>query len=1191
MALTKVTVNSPLTVNATGTTNITSAFLKATGPAASKIQYQVVSAVPAIGAITRGGVPVTSFTQAEVDSNVIKYTSDPTNKTVISIKYKIRIIDTTDGSSELRDFEIKYSLPDGPPEGTVTDMYVKENSEQKISNGNINFTDLYDSPTAIFFRIQNWPTHGQILKNGSPLPMGPNSEFSMADIIAGRISYKHNGDEADLDILTFKARDTKNKWSGLNPGETATEASANVYVLKIHIQLTDLPIVVVPNGPLEVLQCDTGVIDDTLLVASDEDDPTLLITFKLTKLPLHGILKKNNTPMVIGTTWTNADIAAGRITFTQDCSDTPTDEFEFDVSHSKQTMPGNKFPIRLIPNLPPNVVINPLQVPKCDTGVPNESNLKITDPEGLTPPDLVMEITELPEHGMLRINGMTATVGTKFTYADVLAGNISYIHDCTTHDPLTDQIKFILRDGALKIPLTLPIEILVVNDSPPYMIQNDIHPCERNGEVSWKFDKFDFTDDDTTPDKVWWELTELPEYGQLFINGAPATVGTKFNRTQWETVTFRYVASSPDNSILEDFAYFKLYDENNVVEDLKIHIVFPPPPLVCPDITNIPLKTSYLQEKAISEFDLFASNEGVDPIEFVFTLTKKPEFGKLYLNGVEIAEKTGTWTSQDIKDMKLTYDHETDTPPSDKFEFSVTNGFCSVNGTYSLVFLPGLKLEINQELTVVQAGPEGLIDNTYLLATSGAVSNATEILYRLTSLPTYGKLKLGGTELNLPSGDAVSFTQADIDSGLLTYEANPDQTLSDKDLFKFRVSDSIEYIDAIFKIKIIMTDRPPEIVINELPVGELTCAEITTNHLNIRDNESTDSELVITILTNTIYGTLYNGSTALAEGSTFTYADIIAGNIIYCETVEGALLDSFDFSVTDSGDNVVTPLTFPIKIIPPPPPELINKGMNIDPCVTRAITPTVLNIKNLRSTYNKDTVVFTIKSLPTYGVLERNNVALAVGDTFTLNDIYANLVNYTGLTYLTNPDSFKFDVNSDVFTATNQTFNITFKQVNNPPWVCANTGMMVFELETKAITLNELQLCDVDLDSNTVTDEDPDSAEDLDTEAGWEVGNVMTPADTDSSGRAAKTVGLETPGAPMVLTFEVTSGSARAYIRDQGGMILASSTCQTASDGIKTFRFTPSITTSYVECQVVETCVTGPSPANWSFHIDKEGTA
>ncbi|MNK54308.1 hypothetical protein D3C87_732900 [compost metagenome] len=823
-------------------------------------------------------------------------------------------------------------------------------------------------------------------------------------------------------------------------------------------------------------------------------------------------------------------------------------------------------------------------VPKCDTGIASELNLKITDPEGLTPEELEMEITELPIHGMLRINGATATIGTKFTYADVLAGNVSYIHDCTTHDPLTDQFKFILKDGGLKIPLTMPIQILVVEDKPPYMVTNETHLCDRNGEVSWKFDKFDFTDDDTTPEKVWWELTALPEHGELFINGDPASVGQKFNRTEWEALTFRYVAGSPANEITEDFAYFKLYDDNNVVEDLAIHIVFPPPPTICPEVTNLPLKTSYTTEKAISEFDLFAANEGYDAIDFVWTLTKKPEAGKLLLSGVEIVEKTGTWTSQDIKDMKLSYKHETGTPVDDRFEFSVTNGFCGVGGVYVIQFLPGLKLVENNELTVVQADPPATIDNTYLLAESGAVSNATQITYKLLSLPAAGKLILAGVELAIPTGDSVSFTQADIDSGLLTYAPDPDQYLMDTDSFKFRVSDGIEYIDAVFKIKIILTDRAPEIIINELSVGELTCAEISNAHIRIEDLEDEPETLVLTIITVPLHGTLQAAGRTLAEGDTLTYAEILGGVVSYCETTEGALLDSFDFSVTDSGGNVVTPLTLPIKIIPPPPPELINKGMTIDPCTKRAITPVSLGVKNLRSTFDKSTMVFTVRSLPQYGVLERNSVALVIGDTFTLEDLYANLVNYTSLSYFTKPDSFKFDVNSDVLNQTNQTFDIKFRQINNPPWVCANTGITLFELETKAITMENLQLCDVDLDYDDVLDPDPESAEDLDT-ATFDVGQVLTPADTDSDGRAAKTIKLKIPPAAMTLKFAVTSGSARAYVRDQNGAILAASTCQTSTDGEKTFTFTPSLTSGYAECQVVESCVTGPSPAVWTFDI------
>ena len=1191
MTITKVTLKSPLTVNATGATAITKSALEyksaetSGSTAPTKVTYQVQSLSPNLGAITKGGGPVTSFTQAELNSNAIFYTADPSNKTILDVTVKLRAIDSTDNSSTAVTLIIRYSLPDMAPEGIVKDVTVGEGKEVKITSANINFTDLFDSANAIFMRIQNWPTHGVMLKSGNPMPMGPNSEFTMQEILDGKISYKHSGDESELDILTFKVRDTKNKWSGVTPGEITNESMANVYVLNINIKLEDLPLLITAEGTLSVVQCESLPITPELLAAADEDDPTLPLTWKLTKLPLHGILKKNNSPMAVGATWTQADITAGSITYTQDCSDTPSDEFLYEVSHSKQTVLEGRFKIKLIPNQKPKVEILALQVPKCNTGVPSQTNIKITDPEGLTPTELKLVVTELPIHGQMRINGATAMIGTEFTYADILAGNVSYIHDCTVHDPLTDTFKFDIIDGGLKVPVVLPIEIIVIKDSPPYMTKNVTHKTERSGEVSFGSDVFDFTDDDTTFDKVFWELTVLPLHGQLFINGLPAVVGRKFSRAQWETIQWRYVAASPANDIVEDFAYFKLSDENNVVENLSIHFTFPPPPVICPDVLNLGLKTAYTLDKALTEFNLFASNTGVPLTEMVWSLDKQPGFGDLNLAGAPLIAGESTWTSKDIMDLKLSYTHKFDTPPTDKFTFNVTNGFCSVSGVFTIEFLPGLKIEINKELVVNQSEPARVIDNTYLLSSSGSVTQANQLLYQLKSKPAAGKLLLSGVELEISTEGTFAFSQAEIDAGLLTYEPDPDQMSMESDFFKFTVSDGIEYIDDVFKIKIILWDRPPELVINELSVGEKQCAEISHSNLKATDRESSANQLVFTILVEPVYGEVKRAGVTLIVGDTFTMDDITKGYVTYCETVDGALLDSFDFSLTDSGNNVLTPNTLPIKIIPPPPPELVNKGMTADPCSERAITGVALNIKNLPSNYDKSTIVFTLKSLPLFGILELNGIAMTIGQTFTLVDIDSNLFTYTSVSYFTKPDSFKFDVASDDLTQLGNTFNIKFRQVNNPPWVCANTGITLFELETKAITMNELQLCDVDLDYDNVLDPNPDSAEDLDVSSTYQVGQVIGPVDADESGRAARTVGIKTPGAPMTLKFTVTSGSARATIRDQNNAILVLTTCQTVADGEKTFTFTPISSSSVIDCQVVQNCVAAPGTSNWTFDI------
>jgi len=1216
MALVKPpNIKSPITVNATGDTPITKTFIEwksnsATGSlAATKIQYTFLGLSPSIGAVTKGGAPVFQFTQADLNSpGVINYTPDRSNKKTLDVVMRLRVTDLTDGDSDTFPVTIRYSLPDLAPEGSVGPLTVEEDGQATVTTAQINFVDLFDAPNAVFIEIQAWPVHGDMLFNGKLV--GPSSavKITMADVIAGKLAYKHNGDEATEDHLFFKVRDTKNKWSGITVGEQ-TEDVASVYDMPINIVLSDIPLKVVNKGPAEVVQCEEVTIGPELLSADDEDDGDLTLTWKLSKLPLHGILKKNGTPMTVGTTWTDSDISSGKITYEQDCSDTPVDTFEFSVEHSKEKLENVSFPIQLIKNLPPVIEINELQVEKCNTGIPAEVNIKITDPEGLLPKDIKLKYapntpeTPRPKHGMIGINGKTGIPGvTEFTYADILAGNVHYIHDCTDHDPATDEWWFTVYDGGHEITVKLPIVIIFKDDLPPYLTQNVEHFVERNDEVSWKIDKLDFTDDDTEYPKVFFELVTLPEHGELFINGLPAAEGQKIARSDWDDIEFRYVAGAPDNSVTEDRAMFKLYDEKNTVDDLAIVFKFPPPPTVCPEVLNNFITTAYTLKKVISEIDMFASNEGIDSTEFVWTLKKAPVYGDLSVGTVKLVDVlptkpdpadppvANTWTSKDIEDMQFSYQHLRDAPFTDEFEFSVTNGFCAVQGKAIIKFIPGLNIDINKVLEVDQgftpSVTPGLIDETYLLSSSGSVSDPGLLLYTVKTLPTVGTLYLDDYPVAL-SATSYTFSQQQINDGKLRYVPNDSNHETTEDLFKFEVVDGIEKREGVFKIKIKLLDTPPEIIINELVVGELTCGSILeVKHLKVEDDQSSPSELVFTLLSIPQYGELLKSNVPMAIGDTFTYGDVINGAMGYCETEEGALLDSFDFTLTDKGGNEVTPLHFPIKIIPPPPPELVNDGLTMEPCTVRAITINMLDVKNLRTTFNRAGMVFKVTKAPKHGVLSKGAVALAVGDTFTLADLLANTVTYTSISFKTDPDSFDFDVQSDVFTSKGNTFDIKLRAVNNPPWICVNTGMLVFEQETKAVTLDMLQMCDVDMDRDKIADFDPESAEDL-SPLVYPLGEVINPSEVDGSGRINKDVLIEFPGVKYKFTFTVKAGSARAIVRDQNGATLASSICATSASGVVVMEFSPPVSSTQINCQVIENCVPGAVDPDWTFDLAK----
>jgi hypothetical protein len=89
----------------------------------------------------------------------------------------------------------------------------------------------------------------------------------------------------------------------------------------------------------------------------------------------------------------------------------------------------------------------------------------------------------------------------------------------------------------------------------------------------------------------------------------------------------------------------------------------------------------------------------------------------------------------------------------------------------------------NDDLNLLQ-GATGTIPNT-LLQVTDADNTAAEVTFTLTAVPANGTLKLNGTALGVND----TFTQADINSGLLTYEhggadANPDS-------FTFTAADGV----------------------------------------------------------------------------------------------------------------------------------------------------------------------------------------------------------------------------------------------------------------------------------------------------------------------------------------------------------------------------------------------------------------
>jgi len=170
----------------------------------------------------------------------------------------------------------------------------------------------------------------------------------------------------------------------------------------------------------------------------------------------------------------------------------------------------------------------------------------------------------------------------------------------------------------------------------------------------------------------------------------------------------------------------------------------------------------------------------------------------------------------------------------------------------------------------------------------------------------------------------ATFTQADIDSDLVTYLHNGSQTIAD--IFEFSVEDGKEdgvtaITNQTFNLAITPVNQAPVIITNTgITVNEFVSVTITSSELQTTDVDATDSELIYTITKLPINGKLQLNYVELFLNDTFTQADINADRLKYIHDGSETTTDSFFFTIEDGEENGVVPLVenrFLIEIIKP----------------------------------------------------------------------------------------------------------------------------------------------------------------------------------------------------------------------------------------------------------------------------------
>jgi VCBS repeat-containing protein len=341
---------------------------------------------------------------------------------------------------------------------------------------------------------------------------------------------------------------------------------------------------------------------------------------------------------------------------------------------------------------------------------------------------------------------------------------------------------------------------------------------------------------------------------------------------------------------------------------------------------------------------------------------------------------------------------------------------------------------------------------------AAGTQSTVQVVYRLTSLPTYGYLTLNGARVGVGS----IFTHANVANGNLVYvhtATGADQNTTDS--FGVSVNDGAtpQASSDTATVSLTITPVNQQPVVNGNGAGSGAVYEgqpreatsggvpqsIVGNFITASGGgDPGDTTLTVRLTSLPTHGTLYfNGSvningvlqvinraitnTDIADGFVFAYAD--RSNLTYSnDGIDPAPDDAFDIEVTDGGGglgpgsalsrtatvnldvrpvnddpewNAASTLT---ATVTPDGPDAIASNTD-DFRVT--LTPAMLEATDADSADTQ--LSFVVTQLPASGLLLLNNQQLLANSTFSMDDVRAGRVQYVQTTQ-------RFDVNpTDIF--------------------------------------------------------------------------------------------------------------------------------------------------------------------------------
>ncbi|XP_075621040.1 chondroitin sulfate proteoglycan 4 isoform X2 [Balearica regulorum gibbericeps] len=806
-----------------------------------------------------------------------------------------------------------------------TGLVIHQGSRGRIDSSVLSLETNMDirSDEEIRFLITTPPRWGTVLRGEQPV-----MAFSQRDLLAGEISYHHNGSRNTRDELQFT----------VEANEVVVE---DTLAISVFLDTHPSPLRIVNHKEMHVFQGEAAGIKEEYLLVAHEEIPPQDIVYLVSSPPASGFLAMlqhgqdpNEQPSLDPIqSFTQEDINNDRVLYLHSKPEEDHDQFVVDITASgADPLEGVVVSLAVLPITIPLAVRN-ITVPgggsaTLSTGILNIPNAHYTalgvEFRVLEPPRFgTLLNSERPEDGGLH----------SFTWSEVENQQIQYRQD----GPHGQADSFTLLANASEMdrqsqPRTLFITILPRSSKGPRLRVNAGLQLREGATAAISPHVLSAEDEDSPAEEVTYSI-QPPANGKVVLRSAPGAEVRRFTQAQINNGLILFTHQGP----LDGGFAFDLWDGENLSPGHFFLVRAQREPLislankesltVCPGALQ-PITSQNLRA---------VSNSPTSSTALYYSVEQAPRLGRL---STSRGEEIRNFTQAQVDSGLIFYQHEMPEKPfwlaQDAIRFRVVAP-TTISDSFILLVLISFEARCPQRSTQLwrNAGLQlaraqraeigtSVLDASNLLSQIPAPERAAhDVVFLVTGLPAHGQLLVAGMPLEQSQ---PFFLQSYLATGRLAYAHGGDGTSEDSFRFKAwlqpRAQQSIHppqegvVISEAFNITVTSSSKPPQVVKRQevLRVQPGSVVTLSQEYLDVADPSSSPAEMVYSVLQRPPAGHLASAHNPQEPINRFTQADVNAGHVVFVATgshASGSLALSFS-----DGHHPPTLTSLEVKVLP-----------------------------------------------------------------------------------------------------------------------------------------------------------------------------------------------------------------------------------------------------------------------------------